>query len=79
MRLMPIERLLKNMKQEIPSYMRREYLTREDAYEKIKVMTGQDFGMNVEQWEEWVKKQQAEGVSFAVSNGKSRNADHNKA
>jgi|GEM_PF-6874592 len=44
------------MKQEIPSYIRREYLTREDAYEKIKVMTGQDFGMNVEQWEEWVKK-----------------------
>ena len=67
------------MKQEIPSYMRREYLTREDAYEKIKVMTGQDFGMNVEQWEEWVKKQQMEGVLFAVSNGKGQSTDHNKA
>jgi len=30
--------------------MRREYLTPEIAYMKLKAMTGEDFGMNVARW-----------------------------
>ncbi len=67
MRLTPIERLLKNLKQEIPPYMRREYLTREVAYEKLKAMTGQDFGLDSEQWETWVQEQEAAGVMFRIN------------
>jgi hypothetical protein len=67
MRLTPIERLLRNFKEEIPSYMRREYLPKDVAYEKLKRMTGQDFGDNVEQWETWIKEQEATGVVFRVS------------
>ena len=41
MRLSPIQRLLKNLKGEIPGYMRREYLPKEVAHEKLRAMTGQ--------------------------------------
>jgi hypothetical protein len=58
--------LLKNLKEEIPSYMRREYLPRDVAYEKLKRMTGQDFGDNIEQWETWISEQEAAGVVFRV-------------
>jgi hypothetical protein len=67
MRLTPIERLLKNLKGEIPPYMRREFLPKDVAYEKPKQMTGQDFGDNVEQWEAWVRvpaNGYADGASF---------------
>jgi hypothetical protein len=67
MRLTPIERLLKNLKREIPSYMRREYLPRDIAYEKLKAMTGQDFGFDTEVWETWVREQEAAGVTFRIS------------
>ena len=67
MRLTPVERLLKNLKQEIPPYMRREYLTRETAYEKLKIMTGQDFGFDAVKWESWVQAQEADGVTFRIS------------
>jgi hypothetical protein len=58
--------LLKNLKQEIPSYMRREYLPREAAYEKLKALTGQDFGYDTAKWEEWIKDQESQGVVFRV-------------
>ena len=66
MRLTPIEGLLKNLGQEIPRYMRREYLTQEDAYEKLKAMTGEDFGMDVECWRSWVHEQEKTGRTFRV-------------
>ena len=46
--------------------MRREYLTREVAYEKLKALTGQDFGLDPDQWELWIKEQQAAGVTFRL-------------
>ena len=67
MRHTPIERLLKNLNEEIPPYARREYLTREVAYEKLKAMTGQDFGLDAERWEEWVREQEVAGVCFRIS------------
>ena len=67
MRLTLIEGLLKNLKQEIPQYMRREYLTREVAYQKLKSLTGQDFGLDTERWEAWVQEQEAAGVIFSIS------------
>ena len=67
MRLTPMERLLKNLREEIPSYMRREYLPKDVAYERLKKMTGQDLGDDVERWEAWVEEQKAAGVEFRVS------------
>ena len=56
MRLTLLEGLLKNLKQEIPPYVRREYLTREAAYQKLKAFTGQDFGYDAERWEVWIRE-----------------------
>jgi len=67
MRLTPVEWLLKNLKGEIPAYMRREYLPKAVAYEELKQMTGQDFGDNVELWETWIREQEAAGVEFRLS------------
>src|SRR4051812_20962975 len=66
MYLTPIERLLKNLKGEIPSSMRREYLSKEVAYEKLKVMTGIDLGLDIEKWEHWIQEQQAAGIEFRI-------------
>lgn len=49
MRLTPIEGLLKNLAGEITPQARREYLPPDVAYEKLKEMTGADFGMDVKQ------------------------------
>ena len=67
MRLTPVEGLLKNFKGEIPPHMRREFLPREVAYEKLKAMTGQDFGDDIVAWEDWIKAQEAAGVEFRIS------------
>lgn len=66
MRLTPIERLLKNLAGEIPQRMRREYLAPEIAYEKIKAMTGEDFGMDAAKWKTWVSEQEANGREFRI-------------
>jgi hypothetical protein len=47
--------------------MRREFLLKDVAYEKLKEMTGQDFGANIEQWENWIQEQEAVGVEFRLS------------
>lgn len=70
MRLSPIEGLLKNLAGEIPPRMRREYLTPEVAYEKLKAMTGEDFGMDAERWKAWVSEQEAKGREFRILKGK---------
>lgn len=52
--LMPLEGLLLNLKQAIPSTRRREYLPKERALELLKEWTGQDFGYDVAAWERWI-------------------------
>ncbi len=64
MRLTPIERLLKNLAGDIPPRMRREYLAPEDAYERLKRMTGEDFGMDSERWKDWIAEQEKLGREF---------------
>jgi hypothetical protein len=66
-RLTPVEWLLKNLKGEIPEYMRREYLPKAVAYEELTQMTVQDFGDNVGLWEAWIREQEAAGVEFRLS------------
>lgn len=66
MRLTPIKLCIKNLKGEIPTYMQREYRSKEQAISMLKAMTGQDFGEDVEQWEQWIKSQEAAGVRFRI-------------
>ena len=54
-RLTPLQGLLMNLNQEIEAG-RREYLSKEQAYEKLKKLTGQDFGYDAEKWRKWVKR-----------------------
>ncbi|HET6882027.1 MAG TPA: hypothetical protein VFI31_17805 [Pirellulales bacterium] len=52
--LLPLEGLIKNLREEIPESRKREYLSRERAYEALKSWTGQDFGYNADEWEKWI-------------------------
>ncbi len=36
--------------------MQRSYLSQEKAYQLLKAWTGQDFGLDIEAWENWVKE-----------------------
>lgn len=56
MSYMPLfELLIANLREELwPG--RREYLTKEQAYEQLKYHTGQDFGFDIERWEQWVRE-----------------------
>ena len=55
MRLSLYDGLIKNLKQEIPTRMRREYLTSEKAHERLKELTGQDFDIDdIDGWENWI-------------------------
>jgi hypothetical protein len=67
MRLTLIAGLLKNLKGEIPSYMRREFLPKEAAYQRLKEITGKDFGMDAHAWEDWIREQEASGASFRIA------------
>jgi hypothetical protein len=48
----PFQRLLYNLRQELPetSWF---YLPREEAYKQLCEMTGQDFGYDGDGWEKW--------------------------
>ncbi len=35
---------------------KRSYLPREEAYELLKYHTGQDFGQNIDMWEQWLRE-----------------------
>lgn len=48
-----LEGLLLNLRGHI-QYGRREHLTNDQAYEQLKLHTGQDFGFDFEQWESWI-------------------------
>lgn len=52
MRLTRTELYLDNLKQLIPRDSR-VYMTREQAYEKLKEYSGQDFGNDIQAWETW--------------------------
>jgi cell division protein FtsX len=51
--LTPHQRLLKNLRQEIPIDSM-SYMSREEAYLSLKQETGQDFGYDDEKWENWL-------------------------
>ncbi|MEJ2529697.1 MAG: hypothetical protein P8179_23085 [Candidatus Thiodiazotropha sp.] len=53
-RLLPLEGLLKNLRQEMPKNRRREYLTKEQAYESLKKLTGKNFDYRIDDWEEYL-------------------------
>jgi hypothetical protein len=51
MRATPFEMLLVNLRQQMPDPMYQ--MSRATAYEKLKTLTGQDFGYDFRLWEEW--------------------------
>jgi len=53
--LTPTQRLFENLKQAIPPNAM-PYMKREDAYNRLKELTGQDFGYDHDQWENWLIK-----------------------
>lgn len=54
-RLTYIEGLLRNLTGEIKEG-RREFVSRPEAYAKLKALTGQDFGYDSVQWRQWFKQ-----------------------
>jgi hypothetical protein len=57
MRIRPLPLFLRRL--ELPAEPRSRYarkLSREDAYEGLKKITGQDFGYDVKAWREWIKR-----------------------
>lgn len=54
-RLHPLEGLLLNLDQKIKEG-RREYLTKSEAREKLKALTGQDFGYDSKKWRAWIEE-----------------------
>lgn len=59
MRLFPEELALANFKGEIPED-ERGFMPKHEAYERLKELSGKDFGQDVEAWEEWVREQSAD-------------------
>jgi hypothetical protein len=57
MRMRPIPLFLRRL--ELPPASRSRYarrLSREDAYERLKKITRQDFGYDVTQWRKWIRE-----------------------
>ena len=44
-----------NLRGEIPEHRGREYLPRERALELLRRWTGQDFGLDGDRWESWLR------------------------
>jgi hypothetical protein len=38
----------------------REYMTKEQAYEKLKSLSGQDFGYDVQKWRLWLESKKGQ-------------------
>lgn len=55
-KLLPFQGLLLNLSGKIRPQLRREYLTKDRAYELLKEWTGQDFGYDVKKWSSWIAK-----------------------
>jgi hypothetical protein len=56
MRLTPLRLLLYNLEGKIPSKVRRGYIPPEEAYRRLKELTGQDYGMDAKEWRKHVKE-----------------------
>ena len=57
MRLTLLDGLLKNLKGEIPPRMRREFLSKPEAYRRLREISGESYPMeSVDEWERWVRK-----------------------
>jgi len=57
-RVLPLEGFLLNLEQKIAPG-RREYLTQEEAYQRLKDVTNQDFGYDAIAWRGWIQGQEA--------------------
>lgn len=55
-RLLPLQGLIKNIRGEITQKHGRLYLPKDRAYQLLKDWTGQDFGEDIDAWENWVRK-----------------------
>ena len=53
-RITPFRRLLMNLRGELPEG-RFEFLPPEQALEELRSSTGQDFGMDADAWEAWLR------------------------
>jgi len=49
--LYPYQGLLLNMRQLLP----KDHPAKEDAYKALKTLTGQDFGYDIDAWQQWLK------------------------
>jgi hypothetical protein len=58
MRIKPYRIMLNNLaeKYEEQAKYRKIYQSKEDAYEELKKRTGQDFGYDIDSWEQWLKE-----------------------
>jgi len=57
MRLTLLDGLLKNLKGEIPSRMRREFLPKAEAYRRLCEISGKSYPMEaLDEWEQWVRQ-----------------------
>ena len=59
MRLYPEEIALANLKGEFPED-ERGFMAKEEAYDWLKELSGQDFGDDEKAWEAWVQEKMAE-------------------
>ena len=58
--------LLVNLAEQMPSRFTLGYMTKEDAYERLKEMTGQDFGYDLDAWKAWLRKHKKEFSNFRL-------------
>jgi hypothetical protein len=59
-RITPFRGLLMNLHGEIPQSRRRAFLPPDQALALLRQWTGQDFGMDVDAWEAWLRANTAE-------------------
>ena len=71
MRLTFLDGLLKNLKGEIPPRMRAEFLSKADAYRRLREISGESYPMeSVEEWERWVRKARRSRTRYFSKNNK---------
>jgi hypothetical protein len=64
-RILPFEGLLMNLRREIPASRKRQYLTPEQARDSLMRRTNQDFGLDADRWEEWLRLHHPEEFELA--------------
>lgn len=53
-RLTPLQLLLANLRGDFQEGQR-EFKSKEEAYARLKKLTGKDFGIDVSRWERWIE------------------------